>query len=73
MYGCSFDWNNMVIIVEIFFWLFMIYLIGCIIFGAYAYDMIENFDLPYEETEIERKTRSIKERYATWSLRYLSQ
>lgn len=51
----------------------LIYLVGLVFYGAYAHDRVENFYIPYEETEIERKTRSIKERYATWSLRYLSQ
>lgn len=60
------------IIVEIFFWLFIIYLLGCIIFGAYAYEMIERFDVPYKETELEKKSRSIKDRYTKWYLDYLS-
>jgi hypothetical protein len=57
------------IIVEIFFWLFIIYLIGCIIFGAYAYEMVERFDVPYKETELEKKTKSIKQRYTECLLR----
>jgi hypothetical protein len=32
--------------------------------------MIENFDVPYKQTELERKTASVKERYILWSLRY---
>ena len=48
----------------------LIYLIGLIFYGAYAYEMIENFDVPYKETELERKTASVKERYALWYLGY---
>lgn len=58
-----------IIIIEIFFWLFIVYLIGCIIFGAYAYEMVERFDVPYKETELEKKTVSIKQRYTECLLR----
>lgn len=51
----------------------MTYLLCCIIFGAYAHEMIERFDVPYKQTELEKKSRSIKDRYTEWSLRYLSQ
>ncbi len=51
----------------------MAYFLWCIIFGTYAYEMIERFDVPYKQTELEKKTRSIKDRYTEWSLRYLSQ
>jgi len=57
------------ILIEIFFWLFIVYLIGCIIFGAYAYEMVERFDVPYKETELEKKTASIKQRYTECLLR----
>lgn len=60
------------ILIEIFFWLFIIYLIGCIIFGAYAYEMVERSDVPYKETNLEKKTKSIKDRYSKWYLDYLS-
>ena len=55
------------------FWIIMTYLLCCIIFGAYAHEMIERFDVPYKQTELEKKSRSIKDRYTEWSLRYLSQ
>tara|TARA_X000001316_G_C882499_1_gene7507 strand:+ start:77 stop:256 length:180 start_codon:yes stop_codon:yes gene_type:complete len=54
------------------FWLIFIYLIGCLIFGLYAYEMIEQFDVPYKDTELDKKNRNIKERYALCSLRLLS-
>ena len=52
------------------FWIVLFYLVGLIFYGAYAYEMIENFDVPYKETDLERKTASVKERYALCSLRY---
>ena len=53
--------------------MFIVYLLCCIVFGAYAYEMIERFDVPYKETELEKKSRSIKDRYTKWYLDYLSQ
>ena len=50
----------------------LIYLVGLVFYGAYAHDRVENFYIPYEETELERKTRSLKERYVLCSLRLLS-
>jgi hypothetical protein len=41
----------------------MTYLIGLVFYGAIAYDKVENFYIPYEETDIERKTKLNKERY----------
>ena len=46
----------------------MTYLIGLVFYGAYAYDKVENFYVPYEETDLERKTKSVKERYNLWYL-----
>ncbi len=50
----------------------MAYLIGCLIYGAYAYEMIEGFDVPYKQTRLEEITISIKERYKLCSMRLLS-
>lgn len=50
----------------------MTYLIGLVFYGAYAYDKVENFYIPYEETDLERKTKSIKEGYTICSLQLLS-
>jgi hypothetical protein len=50
----------------------IIYLVSLVFYGAYAHDKVENFHMPYEETELERKTRSLKERYVLCSLRLLS-
>jgi len=52
------------------FSIFWLYLITLIFYGAYAYEMVENFDVPYKETELERKTASVKERYTLWYLGY---
>jgi hypothetical protein len=43
-----------------------------LIWSCYTYDKIENFDIPYKETDLEKKVRSIKERYVLCSLRLLS-
>ena len=43
-----------------------------LIWAAYTYDKIENFEIPYKETDLEKKARSIKERYVLCSLRLLS-
>jgi len=34
--------------------------------------MIERYDVPYQKTEIDKKTESIKKRYTDCLLRYLS-
>jgi len=54
------------------FWIIIAYLLWCLFFGAYAYEMIERFDVPYQKTELEKKSQSIKERYTDCILRYLS-
>ncbi len=38
----------------------LIYLIGLIFYGAYAYDKVENFYIPYEKTNLDIKIESIK-------------
>jgi hypothetical protein len=38
----------------------LIYLIGLIFYGAYAYDKVENFYIPYEKTNLDRKIENIK-------------
>lgn len=45
------------------FLIVLTYLIGLVFYGAYAYDKVENFYVPYEETNLERKTKLNKERY----------
>lgn len=50
----------------------IILLIIAIIWGCYTYDAIENFYIPYEETELEKKNRINKERYTICSLQLLS-
>jgi hypothetical protein len=42
--------------------------VALVFYGAYAYDKVENFYVPYEETDLERKTKSVKERYNLWYL-----
>jgi len=54
------------------FWIIIIYLLGCLCFGAYAYEMIERFYVPYKQTELEKKSQNIKMRYTDCILRYLS-
>ena len=39
------------------FLIVLTYLIGLVFYGAYAYDKVENFYVPYEETDLERKTK----------------
>ncbi len=53
------------------FWIIIAYLLWCLCFGAYAYEMIERFDVPYKQTELEKKSQSIKKRYTDCLLRYL--
>ena len=43
-----------------------------LIWTCYTYDKIENFYIPYEETDLERKNRINKERYVLCSLQLLS-
>jgi len=54
------------------FLIILTYLIALVFYGAYAYDRIENFYIPYEETELEKKNRINKERYTICSLQLLS-
>jgi hypothetical protein len=51
------------------FWITLFYLIGLAIYGLYAYWDIEDFYLPYKETELDRKNMKIKEGVAFCSLR----
>ena len=51
------------------FWIIMAYLLWCLIFGAYAYEMVERYDVPYKQTELDSKTMKIKEGVAFCSLR----
>jgi len=46
----------------------MAYLLWCLIFSAYAYEMVERYE-PYKQTELDRKTMKIKEGVAFCSLR----
>lgn len=57
---------------EIFFWMFIIYLLCCLAFGAYAYEMIERFDVPYKTTPLENRTKRMKDQIKLCSTRLLS-
>ena len=50
----------------------ILFLVAALIWGCYVYDRIENFYIPYEETEHEKKNRINKERYTICSLQLLS-
>ena len=50
----------------------MAYLIGCLIYGTYAYEMIERFDVSFKQTKLEETVISIKERYKLCSMRFSS-
>ena len=54
------------------FWIIMAYLIGCLIYGTYAYEMIERFDVSFKQTKLEETVISIKERYKLCSMRFSS-
>jgi hypothetical protein len=54
------------------FWTIIAYLLWCLFFGAYAYEMVERFDVPYKRTKLEEKSMSIKERYKLCCTRFLS-
>ncbi|HAI38359.1 MAG TPA: hypothetical protein DCM40_09660 [Maribacter sp.] len=54
------------------FWTIIAYLLWCLFFGAYAYEMIERFYVPYKRTKLEEKSMSIKERYKLCYMRFSS-
>ena len=54
------------------FWTIIVYLICCLLFGAYAYEMVERFDVPHKRTNLEEKCMLIKERYKLCYMRFSS-
>ena len=46
------------------FWIIIAYLLWCLFFGAYAYEMIERYDVPYQRSKTDEKCIDIKSRIA---------
>ena len=51
------------------FWIIIAYLLCCIAFGAYAYEMVERYDVPYQRSKTDKRCIEIKNRIVECTLR----